>query len=164
MSSPPAPERSPVAIRAVRTALAAHAQQDYAGAFRQLATVAATGDCEAQYQLGLLYARGQGVVPSIGDAVVWFRRAAEQGYAPAQYQLGTVCLHGGAAQGGADRWYASAAEIDKDTADRNFEVLFPNRIRVSPDQHEACHWCQAAADQALVEAQAALGFMYARGL
>src|SRR5262250_2419823 len=108
-------QRSAPASRAVRVALAAYAQQDYAGAFRQLARVAETGDCEAQYQLGLLYARGHGCVPSAGDAIVWYRRAAEQGYAEAQYHLGMGCLHGGTPQGGVDRWYAGAAEIDKDT-------------------------------------------------
>src|SRR4051812_47491183 len=108
------PGRSGVA-RNLRAALAAYGEQDYPSAFRQFLKIAEKGDCEAQYQVGLLYARGHGVVASLGDAVVWYRRAAEQSHAEAQYQLGIVRLHGGAPQGGADRWYDGASQIDKET-------------------------------------------------
>src|SRR3954467_3283876 len=144
--------------RDLQAALAACAQQDYASAFRQLARIAEKGEGQAQYQLGLLYARGDGVVPSLADAVVWYRRAAEQGHAEAQYQLGIVCLHGGAPQWDADRRYEGGAQIDRDAAARNRELLFPNGLRVLPDQNDAFHWCHAAAEQGLVDAQAALAF------
>jgi TPR repeat protein len=36
------------------------------------------GDAEAQYYLGLMYDRGQGVPQDHAEAVKWLRRAAEQ--------------------------------------------------------------------------------------
>jgi hypothetical protein len=48
--------------RALRAALAAYARDDYVGAARQLTKLARTGNAEAQYRLGLLYAQGKGVL------------------------------------------------------------------------------------------------------
>ena len=43
---------------------------------------------EAQYNLGVCYAKGQGVAKDEVEAVKWYRKAAEQNYAEAQYDLG----------------------------------------------------------------------------
>ena len=37
-----------------------------------------------------MYANGEGVPQDYAEAVKWYRRAAEQGYAAAQYNLGAV--------------------------------------------------------------------------
>ena len=37
----------------------------------------------AQYNLGVCYYNGDGVAQSYAEAVKWFRKAAEQGYAEA---------------------------------------------------------------------------------
>ena len=50
----------------------------------------AGGHAEAHYRIGQLYARGEGVVQSIPDAVVWHKRAADNGHVEAQYELGTI--------------------------------------------------------------------------
>ena len=55
------------------------------------------GDALAQFQLGVLYANGQGVPQSYEDAVQWYQRAAEQGHARAQSQLGVCCMPAGRA-------------------------------------------------------------------
>src|SRR5438477_583737 len=52
------------------------------------------------------------------------------------------------------RWYETSAEIDKTTADRNLELMFPNGIGVRQDHAEALRWSLAAAEQGHVEAQA----------
>jgi len=50
--------------------------------------LAEQGDAIAQYNLGLMYDRGEGVPEDDVEAVRWHRLAAEQGYAISQYQLG----------------------------------------------------------------------------
>lgn len=45
------------------------------------------GDAEAQFNLGLMYAEGRGVREDAREAVRWFRRAAEQDHARAQWWL-----------------------------------------------------------------------------
>ena len=46
------------------------------------------GDVDAQNNLGEMYAKGQGVPLDYVEAVSWFRKAADGGYARAQFNLG----------------------------------------------------------------------------
>ena len=110
-----------------------------------------------------MYLRGEGVVASLSDGVVWLRRAAEQGHGEAQHQLSLAYLQGGENVGIA-RWYDAAAAIREDLAERNRELIFPNGFTVEAQPAEAFHWCREAAEQGLVEAQAQLGFLYASGI
>ena len=48
---------------------------------------AESGDAEAQYQLGLRYAKGDGVEEDQWEAVDWLRKAAKQGHKPARDEL-----------------------------------------------------------------------------
>ena len=48
------------------------------------------GDAAAQYNLGLMYTKGEGVPKDEAEAVKWYRLAAEQGYAKAQGALGAM--------------------------------------------------------------------------
>lgn len=57
-------------------------------------TRATQGDAEAQLQLGMRYATGDGVAQSEAEAAKWFARAAKQGLAEAQYQYGLALLEG----------------------------------------------------------------------
>ncbi len=53
---------------------------------------ALAGDPEAAYRLARVYADGAGPAADLGEAALWFRKAAEAGYAPAQ--LGLAKLYG----------------------------------------------------------------------
>ena len=46
-----------------------------------------TGLAEAQASLGFMYAEGRGVPQDDGEAVQWYRKAAEQGHSKAQEWL-----------------------------------------------------------------------------
>jgi len=48
------------------------------------------GDPKAQNYLGVLYLKGDGVERDLKEAVYWFKKAAAQGNADAQYRLGTM--------------------------------------------------------------------------
>ena len=52
------------------------------------------GNAKAQYGLGKCYFRGEGLQRNYSAAVVWFRRAAEQGLADAQNDLGVMYADG----------------------------------------------------------------------
>ena len=45
----------------------------------------------AQFNLGMMYANGQGVPRNDVTAVMWFRKAADQGDPAAQFNLGVRC-------------------------------------------------------------------------
>jgi TPR repeat protein len=60
-----------------------------------------------------MYAKGQGVAQNHSAAMSWYRKAADQGYATAQYNLGTMYDRGnGVPQdyAAAVSWYRKAAE------------------------------------------------------
>ena len=48
------------------------------------------GNSNSQYNLGLLYCNGLGVVQDHEKAAMWIQRAAEQGHAAAQDHLGQM--------------------------------------------------------------------------
>jgi uncharacterized protein len=55
---------------------------------------ASQGLANAQYRLGLLYERGEGVAQDDGQAARWYRLAAAQGEIPAQIRLGLLYRDG----------------------------------------------------------------------
>lgn len=48
----------------------------------------------AQSKLGWIYLKGLGVKPDTRKAILWYKEAAEQGYAHAQYTLGLIYRNG----------------------------------------------------------------------
>ena len=59
---------------------AAYQSGDYATALREWTPLAKQGDADAQYNLGIMYDKGQGVPQNYKTAVKWWKRAAEQGF------------------------------------------------------------------------------------
>ena len=73
------------------------------------------GDTVAQYQLGELYKGGaQGVPQDYNEATKWYRKSAEQGYAPAETALGTRLLNKNNEE--AYKWFQKAANQGDDAA------------------------------------------------
>ena len=74
---------------------------------------AATGDFNSEYRLGLCYYNGDGVAKDFSEAVKWYRKAAEQNVAQAQYASGRLLRKGqGVAKDEVEavKWYRKAAE------------------------------------------------------
>ncbi len=61
---------------------------------KDLQQLAEQGDAKAQYNLGVMYAKGQGVPQDYQEAVRWYRLAAEQGHASGQFSLGAMYTAG----------------------------------------------------------------------
>ena len=59
-----------------------------AQAYEATRHAAEQGDADAQLDLGVRYATGEGVPQDAAEAIRWYRLAAEQGDASAQYNLG----------------------------------------------------------------------------
>ena len=56
-----------------------------ADSFEDTRVKAEQGNATAQYDLGVMYIDGEGVLKDHAEAVAWFRKAAEQGLSNAQY-------------------------------------------------------------------------------
>ena len=68
--------------------LAAAKSGDYSTAMREWRPLAEQGNAGAQFNLGIMYEKGQGVLQNHAAAAHWYRKAAEQGHAKAQNNLG----------------------------------------------------------------------------
>jgi len=55
---------------------------------KKLLPLAQGGDVEAQFQIAVMYAKGQGLAPDMAKAADWFTKAAEHGHVHAQTLLG----------------------------------------------------------------------------
>ena len=84
------PQDFPEAVKWYRKA----AEQGNAKAFKWYHKAAEQGNVEAQFNLGLMYEKRQGVPQDYVEAGNWYRRAAEQGFAEAQTNLGTMYFTG----------------------------------------------------------------------
>lgn len=125
---------------------------------------AESGDKFAQYDLGVAYAKGEGISKDEVQAVHWYHKAAEQGYVKAQASLGLMYAIGqGVAQDDAEavRWYRKAAELGDPVAKYNLGFMYANGRGVAKDEVEATRWIHEAAEQGYAQAQFNLGMMYA---
>jgi len=148
-------------------AQAAHGRSDYATALRLWRPLADQGNAEAQYALGFMYDRGQGVPQNHAEAAKWWRLAADQGNTFAQYNLGALYDDGkGVPQNKAEalKWYHLAAERGNDRAQFNVGLLHFAGVAVPENRVEAAKWFRRAADQGHIGGQVYLGLSYATGL
>jgi len=100
------------------------------------------------------------------EAVKWFRLAAEQGVAYAQYRLGLAYYLGnGVLQDDkeAAKWYRLAAEQGYADAQYRLGLAYYLGNGVLQDYKEAVKWYRLAAEQGDASAQLKLGVMYANG-
>ncbi len=97
------------------------------------------------------YANGQGVSQDYAQALIWYRKAAEQGYALAQRNLGSMYDQGqGVSQDNAQAliWYRKAAEQGDARAQGNLGVMYANGQGVPQDYVRAHMWFNLAASGA----------------
>jgi uncharacterized protein len=95
-----------------------------------------------------LYLHGRGVPQDDLRAVNWFRLAASEGDAPAQFNLGVMYAEGrGVPQDYAEavHWYRLAADRSHAQAQYNLALLYAKGEGVSPDYVSAHMWFNLAA-------------------
>jgi localization factor PodJL len=127
---------------------------------------AKAGDAAAQYDLGVLYARGDGLVQDYATAASWFRAAATQGNVAAQYNLGVLYADGLGVTGdqtAALNWYRSAADQNHPGAQFNLALAYAQGVGAKQDFAAAARWYQRAAQQGLGPAMVNLAILYEQG-
>jgi len=107
-------------------------------------TPSAPNGSQGQYEMGDKYFLGLGVKEDLGQAISWYRKAAEQGYAAAQLRLGSLYERGlGVSRddGQAKAWYQKAADQG------NMEALTGlNRLGASIPNAPTAETTRTAAD------------------
>jgi TPR repeat protein len=113
-----------------------------------------------------MYGDGEGVRQDHTKAMKWYRLAADQGHAGAQYNLGMKYAKGeGVLQDYAEavKWYRLAADQGLAGAQSNLGVVYSQGKDVVQDHVEAIKWFKLAADQGYAGGALNLGAMYANG-
>ena len=123
------------------------AEDDFLDAVKKAAE---QGQVDAQLNLGVRYARGDGVTQDYAEAERWFRQAAEQGDADAQNNLGVMYDKGeGVPEDDAEavRWFRQAAEQGLAEAQAFLGVMYAIGEGVPGDDIQAYAWISIAAAQ-----------------
>jgi TPR repeat protein len=137
-------------------AMTAYDNGDYATALKLLRPLAERGDTNAQYSIGRMYAKGEGVPKDEAEAVNWFRKANEQGKALKAYNSGDFAF--------ALKTFRPLAEKGQVMAAYILGLMYANGQGVSENYPEALKWLQKAAEQGEAKAQFSVGVIYAKGL
>ncbi|KAG0048177.1 hypothetical protein BGZ90_007699, partial [Linnemannia elongata] len=137
--------------------------------FSQTLYNARNDDAAAQVKLGMLYQEGSGgAEKNLGEAVHWYRRAAEQGNADGQYRVGVMLSRGlGVPQNQelAVGWYKKAAEGGSSDAQNDLGAIYKAGLgdSVTQDFTTALKWFVKSAEQGNPKGQTSLGLMYKDG-
>lgn len=127
---------------------AAYDAGDFSNAFKTWQKLAQQGDSLSQFNLAVMYSRGQGTEQNGSKAIEWYQESAEQGYAPAQFNLGAAYLEGkyiAADEQLAARWWLTAAEQGFVQAQFNMASLYCRGIGVPRDMGKCKYWYGRAA-------------------
>jgi TPR repeat protein len=147
------------------SASAAYAQpaDDVERALAAVRKSAAAGDAVAQFSLGaLLYFGGD----YTAEAVDWLLKAAEQQYAPAEFQMGQLYDFGFVVDrddAEALRWYRRAADHGSAAGQRMVGDFHQKGRGVAASLAEAARWYRRAADGDDIRAQYLLAQLYFDG-
>ncbi len=135
--------------------------------FEEIKTNADKGDPTSQCIIGETYYFGFNGLPiDKNEAVKWYRRAAEQGIAEAEYNLAGCCHNGEGVETNeveARKWWRKAAEQNSKEAQFNLGISYEFGFGIPSDLQEAVKWYRKAAEQGIDQAQYFLGNMYFNG-
>ena len=102
------------------------------------------------------YELGRNVTPSRAETIHWLKLAADQGYAPAEYELGRIYLYGRGIPADyrqALLWEKKAALQGQRDAQRDVAFIYERGLGVQGDPREAALWNRKAAEQGEPQAQ-----------
>ncbi|MFC7291169.1 peptidoglycan-binding protein [Hirschia litorea] len=105
------------------------------------------GLAAAQYRMGKLYERGEGVPRSIKESRKWTKLSAENGNVKAMHDLAVFYAEGeGGEQSfvGGVEWFTRAAEHGLIDSQYNLGVLYEQGLGVSADPAKAAYWFEIA--------------------
>ena len=130
---------------------------------------ATQGSAHSQFALGALYSAEDiqtGTHQDYAKALSWYWKAADQGHAGAQFNVGIFYANGHAVprdMAVAAEWWRSAAMQGHVEAQFNLGLLYAQGEGVVQNLEEAALWWELAAKQGYAAAQFNLGVMYVKG-
>jgi hypothetical protein len=149
-------------------AKAAIQNEDFIKAFGLLRPLAEENDAEAQFLLGSLYIKGQGVEKDDEEGMSWVMKAARQGHdearlrafavhlnlasqgeATSMYNTGIMCLQGWGGEQDTNLcldWLETGAEFGHVRSAKALSGIYEKgKFGVTPDEKKASYWSDIAA-------------------
>lgn len=161
---------------------------NYQEAFKEWTAAAEQGDADAQYNLGCLYVRGEGVPPDLASAEEWFRRAADQDDLDAATWLYLanpqadevrgkfftkklkssgkfhITFVAQRSDGQVMRWPCKTDAKDGAEIEFKIGVMYENGgMGLPQDDKQAAEWLRRASERNFADAQTKLAYLYAAG-
>ncbi len=136
--------------------------RDEIEAFKAMRRRAETGEAEAQFRLGVMYAYGRGTNKDETEATAWLRKAAQQKHITAQTRLGLMLARGAGVhknEAEAADWLRQAAEQKDPVAQFNLGLMLAHGLGMAKDRERAIHWYRQAAAQGHAGARVNLGVL-----
>jgi TPR repeat protein len=135
--------------------------------FARVQQRAANKDPAAQTALAFCYDLGRHVQPSRTENIRWLTEAANQGYAPAEYELGRIYLYGRGVPSDYSKalvWERKAADQGDPRAQRDLAFMYERGFGVKAEPQEAAAWNRKAAAQGQPDAQLQLAQALEHGI
>ena len=145
--------------------LKAYQAHDYSTALDNWLPLAQNGAPHAQYNLGLMYAHGDGVPKDMAQAAAWYRKAADQGIVQAQFNLALLYSQGDGVPRSLDdarEWFVKAADQGDPRATYALANLYSDEGQAQ-NYPEALKLYQKGAEGGSASAQFELGVIYDLG-
>ncbi|API53389.1 hemagglutinin [Rhizobium leguminosarum] len=134
---------------------------------KSLADAASGGDVLALFEIGARYSDGRnGMTVDQKQAANWYQLAADKGFAPAQYRLGSMYEKGNGVErdiAKAKGFYEQAANQGNASAMHNLAVLYASGALGQQDYATAASWFTKAANLGITDSQFNLAILCARG-
>jgi TPR repeat protein len=128
------------------------------------------GDASSQLALGLRYKESDKLTSDSDEAIKWFRKAADQGNAEAQFEVGNFYSTRGKLsyeerKAEARKWFYKAAEQGNLKAQETLGTQYMyGTVAQGADPVEAMKWLKKADEQGSKLAPYGIGWLYERGL
>jgi uncharacterized protein len=124
--------------------------------FQRVQKLADENDAQAQATLADCYEQGRNVSPDGKRAIHWLTLSAQQGFVPAEYELGRTYLYGRGIPADykqAVLWEEKAAAAGHLNAQRDMALIYERGFGVTSDPARAAFWNRKAAEQGDTQAQ-----------
>jgi len=158
---------APLFLAFALVAAVAGAQDAAAGLDPATLAKAKSGDPASQFLVGVEYQKGDIVPRDFVQAEEWYRKAAEQGYAQAQYSLGLLYQQKESGimkdDAQAAAWLRKAADQGHSGAQASLALCYVQGHGVAQDDAQAVVWYQKAVAQNNPDAMVGLALLYSRG-
>lgn len=141
-------------------ALDAYNNKDYDTALSIWRKIAAEGNGDAQYALGVAYFKGEGVSRDLNDSMKWFEQAASSGNVQAMFNLGAAYWEGNGTRQSyseAVEWWKKSAAAGQSAAQYNLGLAYYLGKGAEQDLDQALKWIRQSAENNHSGAQKVLG-------